>query len=654
MNDEKINWFGTSIKSTAKTKNTSVNFLGGSQNKTTYKKNIPKNINFFGFNKKNSYKMKPSSLFRKESIKNKKLSKWGDADLDGTPNYFDCDARKDFKDAKSFAGYNRDIAAQRIIDKVAKEDEIANKNINIKPLDIKGKVAYEDKIAKQERKAVRKEYRRKKIDEIGGKIKNIVKKIDKIGGEVGGKVKNIVHAPTIMENIKGLSIIEKNFRPSSRIKSQLEEHKKSKGKLEKEYEIHKGILDQKLKDELITPKQHKEKTDKLEKQKVAMGKKQEKITKVVTATEKIKGLMKTPGLGGQAALLRYSIEEAQARGKTPNQKELAKLAVIERKTKMFGDIQQEGKFSRDILTKVPGGQIGRVLSGAGVTKSGEYSDALKAKSQRMRRMTAVATGALFGDNILRTRNFDSEPRARGRPPGPSGDYTIGGKPVYEADFQAYAVKQNALNRMLPTNVQSQTLNPEYIAYMKAKAIAEQQGLGEGQMENPELTRARQIQQMNEDGVAMTEEGMPMEAEVPTEETMPTTGTSMMQSGQEQELIRQKRAYTRAMPDEIKMAQQQAQQMDNVLNAPNFMKGELKATGGSVLTPIGPSILEAPNSFKGEMRNVTKPNIEEGEVKLGERPQTNPYGSEYLDIELGSGKPVLRRRITEKWMDGRAL
>jgi hypothetical protein len=59
-------------------------------------------------------------------------------------------------------------------------------------------------------------------------------------------------------------------------------------------------------------------------------------------------------------------------------------------------------------------------------------------------------------------------------------------------------------------------------------------------------------------------------------------------------------------------------------------------------------------FKGEMRNVTKTNPEEGEIKLGERPQTNPYGDEWLDIEVGSGKPVLRKRIKEKWMTGEAL
>ena len=50
--------------------------------------------------------MTPSPLFRKESIRTnkRKLSKWGDADLDGSPNYFDCDPRNAFKDATPVGG----------------------------------------------------------------------------------------------------------------------------------------------------------------------------------------------------------------------------------------------------------------------------------------------------------------------------------------------------------------------------------------------------------------------------------------------------------------------------------------------------------------------------------------------------------------------
>ena len=376
--------------------------------------------------------------------------------------------------------------------------------------------------------------------------------------------------------------------------------------------------------------------------------------------------MNKPGMQGALDNLQYSVDAKHAAGKPVGPKELKALAKTERRIRKIGDIQQEGKLSRELLTKIPGGEIGRVLSGAGITASGQYSDAIKAKSQKIRRMTGFAAGQIFG-NIGGTRSFDSEPRGRGRPAGPSGEYRIGEKPVYEAEFQQYASKQAALNRMLPSNQQSASLNPEYIAMMKAQKAEER-----GEMQT-----------------VMTEEGMPMEGQVQGGEGtgLPTAGTSMMQTGEQQVQLKERRAYNRATPDEIRQAQFQAQQMDNplyaptimesdtnilapigpgILNAPNIMKGDmvvpqgtfvrqkLRATGGNLLTAVGPSILEAPKVFKGEMRNVTKSNIDDGEIKLSERGQTNPFGSEYLEIDLGSGKPRIRKRISERWMTGESL
>jgi hypothetical protein len=587
MKNGTINWFGE-VKRKNNSKNNSVIFLGASNPQKNTKKSIPQNINFFGFGKTKKYKMTPSPLFKKESIKKKKFSKWGDADLDGSPNYFDCDPRKAFKDAKKIPKNARLITAHfSNISEVREEKALKEK---------------EEKNAK-----------------------NILKK-------TGRGIKSLGKA--VYRQIVGTEVYSPLKEAEEKTEENIKERAAKREKLALKYS---QTADEKWKDAMEESDLSKEK---IEKQK-------EKISDVKKRTKKIVEMSKIPGLKGQEAVTRFSIEEAQAAGKPPKPKSLEKLARIERKKKMFGDIQQEGKFSRDILARVPGGQLGRVLSGAVVDKSGEYSKALKAKSQRVRKMTAQAAGLLFGPSLMQTR-FDSEPRGRGRPPGPSGEYKIAGKPVYEEEFQQYAIKQNRLNTMLPSEAQTAPLNPEYVAYMKAKAVAEREGLGEGQTENPELARARQNQMMSE-------EGMPMEDEMPTEELqMPTTGTSMMQSGQQQELIRQKRAYTRALPDEIKMAQQQAQQMDNILNAPNFMRGELKATGGSLLTPIGPSILEAPNTFKGEMRNVTKPNIDEGLVRVGDRPQTNPTGNEYLSINLMTGKPMLQHRNTEKWISGESL
>ena len=49
---------------------------------------------------------KASNNFKKESIKKKKLSKYGDADLDGSPNLFDCDPREVSKD-KSYGSIKK-------------------------------------------------------------------------------------------------------------------------------------------------------------------------------------------------------------------------------------------------------------------------------------------------------------------------------------------------------------------------------------------------------------------------------------------------------------------------------------------------------------------------------------------------------------------
>jgi hypothetical protein len=695
VNLNSINYLGLGIKSnlnksTNSNKSNTFSFLGINANtkrERVIKKRKHTNTNSQGISflgqKNNNYKMTPSTLFRKESIKQKKLSKYGDADMDGSPNWFDCDPRNAFKDAKS-------LTSEKILEDTRKK---MNER-SLKAQTIRGafKQISEDKRIDRERK------KRKSLDkgipfrktykESASTLKQKMRMVIPGLATDEGIIKQYESQPSFGKlgtAIKERTSIKKGYSPLEETKrqaiEQIEERKIQKEKYtplleaetkkEREYgDIVKNaenqikFIDKKLEDESISEVEYNnlakqrdiefkkystnlplfEKAQ-VEKEKYsteiqninvreAAGEKQaEKISTAETQTGRIKELLNKPGMAGTLGAAQYAVDVKHAAGKQPSAKELKNLAKIERRIRKIGDIQQEGKLSREVLTRIPGGEIGRVLTGAAVDKSGQYSGALKAKSAKIRRMTGFAAGAIFG-NIGGTRSFDSEPRGRGRPPGASGEYRIGGKPVYEAEFQQYASKQAALNRLLPSGQQSQTLNPEYIAYMKAKA-AEDRG---------------------ETQTVMTEEGMPMEGTVSGagDSGLPSMGTSMMQTGEQQVQLQQKRAYVRATPDEIKIAQAQAQAMDNPLSAPNFMKGELKATGGNILTPIGPSILEAPQVFKGEMRNVTKTNPEEGEIKLGERPQTNPYGDEWLDIEVGSGKPVLRKRIKEKWMTGEAL
>lgn len=215
--------------------------------------------------------------------------------------------------------------------------------------------------------------------------------------------------------------------------------------------------------------------------------------------------------------------------------------------------------------------------------------------------------------------LQSSGRGKGRPSGPSGKYFIEGNPVYEEQYQQYRSKQRALNRMSPSAAQSAPLTAEQIQSVEQLQLQQQT-----QLPMPEeMTQPEQMQMQMQ-----MQRQMPVQAEMP----MPTED------------------YL-----DVKGRQLQEQLNDNILKAPNFMKGELKATGGNILTPTGPQILDAPQVLKGQMRTLNRQNPQEfSEVKLSQRPQTNPMGSEFLDIELGSGKPVIRRRITEKFMTGEAL
>lgn len=94
-----------------------------------------------------------------------------------------------------------------------------------------------------------------------------------------------------------------------------------------------------------------------------------------------------------------------------------------------------------------------------------------------------------------------------------------------------------------------------------------------------------------------------------------------------------------------------QQRDSILLAPQFLKGELKNAGGDILSDSGrPNILQAPNINLGQMRNLQARNP----VELGERPITNPSGNYFTTIDPITGNPILQRRISEKWLDGRAI
>jgi len=71
---------------------------------------------------------------------------------------------------------------------------------------------------------------------------------------------------------------------------------------------------------------------------------------------------------------------------------------------------------------------------------------------------------------------------------------------------------------------------------------------------------------------------------------------------------------------------------------------------NVLSPVGGNILQAPNVMRGELRNVGEVPV----VRLGERPQANPQGELFTNIDPVTGRQIIQRRVSEKFMTGEAL
>ncbi len=108
------------------------------------------------------------------------------------------------------------------------------------------------------------------------------------------------------------------------------------------------------------------------------------------------------------------------------------------------------------------------------------------------------------------------------------------------------------------------------------------------------------------------------------------------------------------------AQQQFQQAQVLSQTPRHAPQQLPAQGvprenldfsrRGILTPQGGSILSAPNIARGELRGVGEVSV----VTLGDRPQTNPRGELFTQIDPVTGRSIVHRRISEKFATGEAL
>jgi hypothetical protein len=89
--------------------------------------------------------------------------------------------------------------------------------------------------------------------------------------------------------------------------------------------------------------------------------------------------------------------------------------------------------------------------------------------------------------------------------------------------------------------------------------------------------------------------------------------------------------------------------NNILSAPNIFSVE----GNKLSENMNP--LKAPNVARGELRQQNQ--IRKVEVGPGQSPIANVEGlnnDSYTDIDSRSGRPILKRRITEKWSSGQSL
>jgi hypothetical protein len=564
------------------------------------------NVNFIGkpqsFNPKTPSREKVNywgkSEYKKESINQKRLSKWGDADMDGSPNYFDCDPVDWLKDKKKVNSkkMSKFTSAQSGVSVVSEED--FKKMQGKQEKDIAKAIASGGSGRVGRRRLSREE----RISRARQRTQEAIKRISSLK----------------RGTLKGQKYAEAEFAAEEAI---------MRGKIPKAKYIKKLAEAEKRRAIYLAPeeREYQPKIKYSKREQMAKAEKQLEELRVPFATKtELAQMTKKERIRYQRSISDKAIDKMKKK-----REEALQTIKIEKKIQREKEAKERvegikqdvkrvitGKAAIDMLKRVrvsPDAVTERavsVIKAAPSVLTATYGKGEKVATAKVRRLVKGGLGTAFGGALLQTK---FGPAIKGRPSGPSGKYIIEGKPVYEEEYSKWAAEQRALNRLTPSTQQQAPISEETQQQLSEEQVMEQQ----------------------------TQEQYPSETSPMTTEEIQASKTFEQPT---------KRGPT---AEEIRLAQEIAQAEDNILKAPSFMKGELKATGGSLLTSTGPQIMDAPNPFKGELRTLNRGG-EVPAVKIGERPQANPYGDEYVEIELGSGKPVLRKRPREKWVTGEAL
>lgn len=295
------------------------------------------------------------------------------------------------------------------------------------------------------------------------------------------------------------------------------------------------------------------------------------------------------------------------------------------------------------------------------TSTGEWTAAAKTSGYKIRKRPAAILAAMLPPGALTkdvetiatkavryptgsegkkkgtSREYDYTPKGKGgRPKGTFKNYIPGVGLVGIYDYRKYARKQNAITRMSGPQY-GQQYAPQQNPYATAQQYAPTKGINDqGNYDSSQYQAPRIYDQAN---------------------VAPDQAQNLQNDAQRYQRAQWNMRYQQMMAkmNPYQQAQMSEQMNDNPLKAPNFMKGELTNVGGqNSMTYTNPenNILNAPNVNMGQMRNVGSIN-EKPAVTLSERPVTNPHGDQFTEIDPVSGKVMLKRRISEKWMTGEA-